>query len=157
MSILARTVAAALMAFAALYVVMDEALTSERELALRLRASGEAVAARVATHQDGPRGSCNMALVGVTAAGLQFTARDSQGSSCITAPAVGTLRNIVVLRDDPTQFMHAEYLARRDAEGRTLDEALERWAIPTAFAAFSALLTALVGYVSQRRARRRAA
>lgn len=157
MSILARTVAAALMAFVALYVVMDEALTSERELALRLRTSGEAVTARVATHEAAPRGGCSMGLVGVTAAGREFTARDSQGSSCTTAPAIGTLQHIVVLREDPTQFMHAECLAARDADGSAHDDALSRWMIPTVFAGVSALVVALVGFVNQRRARRAAA
>ena len=157
MSILLRSVVVAVITFAGLYFVMDEALTRDRELALRLRASGEAVTARVATHEAAPRGGCNMGLVGVTAAGREFTARDSQGSSCITAPAIGTLQNIVVLREDPTQFMHAEYLAARDADGRAHDDALSQWMIPTAFAGFSALVVALVGFVSQRRARRAAA
>ena len=67
------------------------------------------------------------------------------------------LQHIVVLREDPTQFMHAEYLAARDTDGRAHDDALSQWMIPTVFAGFSALVVALVGFVNQRRARRAAA
>ena len=150
MSILLRAFAAAVVAFAVTHVILDEAFTRDRELALRLRANGEAVTARVASH-EARSGSCNMTLVGTTVAGVDFTARDSQSNGCATAPAIGTPRDIVVWREDPTQFMHAEWLAQRDPSGRTVSEARDRWTIPAMVAGFLALVAGLVGYVSQRR------
>ena len=150
MSVLLRAFATAVVAFAVMHILMDEAFTRDRELALQLRANREAVTARVASHE--PRtGSCNMTLVGTTAAGVEFPAHDSQSNGCATAPAIGTLRDIVVWREDPTQFMHVEWLTQRDESGRTVSEAQDRWTIPAVVAGFLALVAGIVGYVSQRR------
>lgn len=150
MSILLRAFAAAVVAFAVTHIILDEAFTRDRELALRLRADGETVTTRVAGHE--PRsGKCNLILAGTTAAGVEFTARDSHPNGCTTAPAIGTTRAIVVWREDPTQFMHPEWLAERDASGRTATEARDRWTIPAVVAGFLALVAGIVGYVSQRR------
>lgn len=151
-SILLRAFAAAVVGFAVTYIVMDEAFARDRELALRLRANGEAVTARVASH-EARSGACNMTLVGTTAAGVPFTARDSQRNGCDTAPAIGSPRVIVVWREDPSQFMHPAWLGERDATGRTVNEARDRWAISAIVAAFGALVAGLVGYVGARRAR----
>ena len=154
MAILLRTLAAAVFVFAALYLVMHLELTNRRELALALRARGEAVTAHVATHESGTRGSCYMALAGVTAAGRAFTARDFQSGDCSTAPPIGTPVDIVVLPDDPTQFMHAEWLAGLNADGSAADDAQAQWAVPAVMAGSGAFVVALVGYMKRRRARR---
>jgi len=139
-------------AFAVMHIILDEAFTRDRELALRLRTNGEAVTARVATH-EARTGSCNMTLVGTTAAGVPFTARDSQSNGCDTAPPIGTPRDIVVWREDPTQFMHVAWLTERDESGRTGREAHDLRIMPSVMAGFIALVAAVVGYVGERKKR----
>lgn len=151
MSILLRTLGTAVFVFVAFYTVMHLELTDRRELALALRARGEAVTARIATHESGTRGSCNMALAGVTAAGRSFTARDSQPEGCDTAPAIGTPVDIVVLPDEPTRFMHAEWLAALNADGSAADDVEVQFVLPAVFAVCCALVVALVGYLKRRR------
>lgn len=151
-SILLRALAAAVIAFVVTYIIMDEAFTRDSELALRLRADGETVSARVASHEE-RSGTCNMMLVGTTAAGVAFTARDSQSNGCGTAPAIGTVREIVVWREDPTQFMHSAWLGERDANGRTVSEGRDLWSIPAGAAVLLALIAGVVSHVSARRTR----
>jgi len=151
MAILLRTLAAAVFVFAALYLVMHLELSNRRELALRLRARGEEVTARIATHETGPRGSCNMGLAGVTSAGFEFTAQDFQSNVCSSAPPIGTPVDIVVMPEDPTQFMHADWLAGLNEDGSAADDVDTQWVLPAVFASFSAFVVALVGFVSRRR------
>ena len=150
MSVLLRAFATAVVAFAVMHILMDEAFTRDRELALQLRANGEAVTARVASHE--PRtGSCNMTLVGTTAAGVEFTAHDSQSNGCASAPAIGTLRDIVVWREGPTPVMDGGWVRQRDAGGRTGCVAQERVTVRAVVGGFRARGAGIVGYVSQRR------